>query len=174
MKKADQVCTISCRFSGKTHCIDACTKYGRQKYTTWICIWKVPVYWSVGPRKPSDESNTIVAGCLYVTGWLSGWLAGWPSGYISLSRSWVPTSFPQWPSQPLRCLLFKKANHFTMPHWIFALIQWPHGNLQNRFRRPLNFSASVTHAHCVLGTQELTSIERMYICSLLSWNYFTR
>ena len=31
-----------------------------------------------------------------------------------MSRCRVPTSFPQWPSHTLWCLLFKKANHYTM------------------------------------------------------------
>ena len=64
--------------------------------------------WSVGPRRPSNESDAIVAGCLYM------YLARWLSGYISMSRRRVPTSFPQWPSHPLWCLLFKKANHSAM------------------------------------------------------------
>ena len=49
---------------------------------------------------------------------------------------------------------------------VFVLI--PPGNVQSRFRCPLNFSASVTHAHCMLGSlRKLTLIEMMYICSLL-------
>ena len=47
--------------------------------------------WSVGPRRPSDQSDAIVAGFLNM----------FLSGYISLSRRRVPTSFPQWPSRPL-------------------------------------------------------------------------
>ena len=48
-------------------------------------------------------------------------------------------------SRPLS-LLFKKANsEYSL------LIQRPPGNVQSRFRRPLNFSASVTHAHCIFG-----------------------
>ena len=36
--------------------------------------------------------------------------------------------------------------------------------MQSRFRRPLNFSASVTHAHCILGSsRKLTSIETKYM-----------
>ena len=50
----------------------------------------------------------------YICNCLAIWLAGWLSGYISMSRRRVPTSFPQWSSHPLWCLLFKKVNHFTM------------------------------------------------------------
>ena len=42
---------------------------------------------------------------------------------------------------------------------IFALIQWPPGNVQSRFRRPLNFSANITHVHCILGSSRKTLIE---------------
>ena len=51
---------------------------------------------------------------LWLGAYISNWLAGWLSGYISMTRRRVPTLFPQWPSHPLWCLLFKKANHFTM------------------------------------------------------------
>ena len=52
--------------------------------------------WLVWPIRPSDKSDAIVAGFLYM----------FLSGYISISRRRVPTSFPQWPSRPLWGLLF--------------------------------------------------------------------
>ena len=64
-------------------------------------------FWSAGPRRPSDESDAIVAGCLHM------YLAGWLSGYISMSRRRVPTSFPQWPSHALCNCLVKKINQGT-------------------------------------------------------------
>ena len=75
---------------------------------------KLSAFWSVGPRRPSDESDAIMAGCLYM--YLAGYLGIWLSGHLGifLSRRRVPTSFPQWPSNTLWCLLFKKVNHSTM------------------------------------------------------------
>ena len=40
-----------------------------------------PTYWSVGPRRPSDESDAIVAGYLYM--YLAGYLAIWVYFYVS-------------------------------------------------------------------------------------------
>ena len=71
-----------------------------------------------------------------------------------MSRRRIPTSFPQWPSHPLWGLLFKKANHFTMTTLIMNIRSDPMATWEcaKQFRRPLNFSASVTHAHCILGS----------------------
>ena len=46
-------------------------------------------YWSVGPRRPSDQSNAFVAGFLYM------FVSIYLSIYISMSRRRVPTSFSQ-------------------------------------------------------------------------------
>ena len=48
-------------------------------------------YWSVGPRRPSDQSDAFVVGFLYM----------FVSIYISMSRRRVPTSFPWVSSRPL-------------------------------------------------------------------------
>ena len=69
--------------------------------------------WLVWPIRPSDKSDAIVAGFLYM----------FLSGYISISRRRVPTSFPQWPSRPLWGLLFKKANH--LPGFSVSQRQYP-------------------------------------------------
>ena len=51
---------------------------------------------------------------LWLGAYICNWLGIWVSGYIAMSGRRIPTSFPQWPSHPLWCLLCKKANHFTM------------------------------------------------------------
>ena len=40
--------------------------------------------------------------------------------------------------------------------------------MQSRIRRPLNLSASVTHAHCILGSSRKTSIEKESLAQ--TWN----
>ena len=63
--------------------------------------------WSVGPRRPSDQSNAFVAGFLYMfvsiylSIYLSICLSVCLSIYISMSRRRVPTSFPWVPPRPL-------------------------------------------------------------------------
>ena len=51
-----------------------------------LTVWHV---WSVGPIRPSDQSDAIMAGFLYM----------FLSIYISMSRRKVQTSFPQWSSR---------------------------------------------------------------------------
>ena len=56
--------------------------------------------WSAGPRRPSDESDAIVAGCLYM--YLAGYLAIWLSGYIFMSRRRFLPRFQCLVSPPLQ------------------------------------------------------------------------
>ena len=69
-------------------------------------VYFVSSYWSVGPIRPSDQSDAIVAGFLYM------FLSICLSIYISMSRRRVPTSFPQWPSRPseVSCLKRQTTN----------------------------------------------------------------
>ena len=161
-------------------------------------------FWSVGPRRPSDQSDAIVA----------GWLAGWLSIYICMSLRGVPTSFPECPSRPLWGRLFKKANHFTMTTlnirsdpmatWECAKqVQASSELLSKRNACALHFrelkktridrddvcmSTNVRKPPLLVSCQSsalrwlLAHGTNKYICSLLkvwcrkvlSWNYFTR
>ena len=100
---------------------------------------------------------------VYICNWLSGWLVI----FLCLVVGFRPR-FHSGHLTPSGVSCLKRQTTLRWLHWIFALIQWPHGNVQNRLRRPLNFSANVTHAHCILGSsRKLTSINMMYIHSLL-------
>ena len=100
---------------------------------------------------------------IYVTGYLAG--------YISVSRRRVLTSFPQWPSHLLWCLLFKKANHFLttlnirsdpMATWECAKqVQASSELLGKRNSCTLHFR-EFKKARIDLGSRR-----RTYICSLL-------
>ena len=107
-------------------------------------------------------------------GWLPIYVTGWLSIYICMSHFRVPTPFPQWPSHPLWSLLFRKANHFTMITLNILFDKSP-GNVQSRFRRPLNFSANVTHAHCILGSSRKTHIgmQSRRSISVVCWKFGT-
>ena len=93
-------------------------------------------YCSVGPRRPSDQSDAFVAGFLYM----------FLSIYISMSRRRVPTSFPWVQSRPLWRLLFKKANHLPGSN----RIDWPRERVRPgevvRHPRWPNFSSSSVQA----------------------------
>ena len=61
-------------------------------------------FWSAGPGRPSDESNAIVAGCLYM--YLAGYLAIWLSGYLGIFLCLVVGSdlvFTLFGLAPLHC-----------------------------------------------------------------------
>ena len=94
-----------------------------------------------------------------------------------MSRGRVPTSFPQWHLAPSE-VSFKKANHFTMTTLNIRSDPMANWECATQFRPPLNFSANVTHAHCILGSsKKLASIEtpgsrrRLYICSFISFHF---
>ena len=44
---------------------------------------------------------------------------------------------------------------------------------KSRFRRPINFSASVTHAHCNLWSSRKTHIDRRRCTSVVCWKFGT-
>ena len=55
---------------------------------------------------------------------------------------------------------------FRWPHWIFALIQWPPGNVQSRFRHHLpvvNFSPSVSFSLRKTVLDAFTCCKRIYL-----------
>ena len=98
-------------------------RYGRQ-----ASIWEAlrVSFWSVGPRRPSDQSDAIVAGFLYM--------------FVSILLCLVAGVRPRFHSSHLApsegsCL--KRQPTLRWPHLMFALIQWPPGNLQSGFRHPL-------------------------------------
>ena len=91
----------------------------------------------VRPRRPSDKSDAMTL-----------WLYMFLSIYISMYRRRVPTSFPQCLSRPPEISCLKRETTLLWPHWIFALIQWPPGNVQNKSSNPLpvvNFSPSFVY-----------------------------
>ena len=90
----------------------------------------------------------------YVTGWLAI--------YLSVFACLVVGFRPRFHSghlAPPEVSCLKRKTTLQWPQWIFALIQWPPGNVQRRFKRPLNFSASITHVHCILVSSRKTSIQ---------------
>ena len=91
---------------------------------------------------------------IYVTGWLAGYL----SVFLCLVVGFRPR-FHSGHLAPSEVSCLKRQTTSRWPHWIFALIQWPPGNVQIRFRHPLpNYQLliqSVTHAYCIFwGAQE--------------------
>ena len=77
-------------------------------YKTVCRDWLIG-YWLAGPRRPSNESDVIVAGCLpiYVSGSVSGYLA------ISMSDGRFRPRFHSVWSRPLCNCLVKKINQGT-------------------------------------------------------------
>ena len=73
--------------------------------------------WSVGPRRPSDESGCYCGWVpIYVSGWVSGYLTIWLSGYLGIFLCLVVGFRPRFHSVwscPLCNCLVKKINQGT-------------------------------------------------------------
>ena len=76
---------------------------------------------------------------IYVTGWLAIWL------YFCLVVGFRPR-FHSGHLAPSEVSCLKRQTTLQ--------------NVQSRFRCPLNFSTSVMHAHCILGSSRKTHIDR--------------
>ena len=121
---------------------------------------------------------------LWLGTYICNWLAGYLSIYLSVCLSVRPSVCPSVrPSvclsvYPSVCLVVGFRPRFHSGHvassevsclerqttlWNIRSDKWPPGNVQSRFRRPLNFSASVTHAHCILGSSRKTHIDMLNV-----------
>ena len=69
-------------------------------------------------------------------------------------RRRVRTSFQRSHLPPPPSVMFKKANHLR---WIFALFQWQPGNVQRRFKHPLNRNACALHFKELKKTHHTTA-----------------
>ena len=62
--------------------------------------------WSVGARRPSDQSDDIVGG------WVAGYIYNCLAGYICVSRLRVPTSFPHGHLAPSEVSCLKRQTSY--------------------------------------------------------------
>ena len=112
--------------------------------------------WSVGPRRPSNQGDAIGWLPIYVTGWLR---AGWLAIFACLFVGFRPR-FQSAHHAPSEVSCLERQTTLRVITLNIRSDQWSPGNVQSRFRCPLNFSASVTHAHCILRSSRKTHIDR--------------